>query len=374
MYLLNLRNACIFAIAVLFVSCKEEKAPLIIPTTYDGANFDANVSDESSLRTQLSALSSYMKRAENVLNKLEADSLTKYYANNGTPSLKSITATYYSNNIENSYFPTMVTCSQNVYDVALGAVALNGGVYGARLLDKRGKETLQEVEKGLYEAALYNHLVTLSQGTITTATVDKMIRIYGAHANFPNTNTIANTSTPDAFIALYTARRDKNDGTGFYTKIRDQFIKLQAAVKAGSEYNDERNEAIASIKLLIEKSIMATVINYSYAAIPKFTSGTPTASSNASAIHDISESIGFIHGFKAIPAAHRKISDAQIDELLGLFYAPSNADASVYKFVTNPVTETTRISDVITKIQSIYGFTNAELIDFKTNWISAQGR
>jgi len=363
------------SLLTLFTACKkEEKTPLVIPTTYISTNFDANVSDENSLRNQLGSLSTYMKKAENVSNKLSDDSLTKYFTNNGTPSLKSITSTYFSNLIESSYFPTMVACSQNAYDIADGATATNGGVYGARLLDKRGKETLQEVEKGLYEAAFYNHLVTLSQGTMTEATVDKMIRIYGAHSSFPNTNTLANTSTPDAFIALYTARRDKNDGTGFYTKIRDQFIKLQAAVKAGSDYNQEKNEAIAEIKLLIEKSIMATVINYSYAAIPKFTSGSPTFVTNASGIHDLSECVGFIHGFKGVSSANRKITDTQIDELLALLHAPAGTDASMYKFVAEPVTETTKISDAIAKIKSIYGFTDAELIDFKTNWISSQGR
>jgi hypothetical protein len=359
---------------LLVTSCKEEKTPLVIPSTYSSSNFDANVTVENSLRAQLNVLSVYMKKAENVGNKLVADSLTNYFSNNGAPSLKSITAAYYSTLIESSYFPVMVASSQNAYDIADGATATNGGVYGARLLDKRGKETLQEVEKGLYAAALYNHLVSLTQGSMTEANVDKMIRIYGAHASFPNTNTLANTSTPDAFIALYTARRDKNDGTGFYTKIRDQFIKLQAAVKAGSDYNDEKNEAIAQIKLLIEKSLMATVINYSYAAIPKFTSATPTASTNAGGIHDLSECVGFIHGFKGVTSANRKITDPQIDELLTLLNAPAGADASMYKFVTDPVVESEKITAAIAKIKNIYGFTDAELIDFKSNWIAAQGR
>ena len=372
----SMRSYLPFFILMLSIlsSCKEEKTPLVIPSSYISTNFDANVSDENALRSQLSALSTYMKTAENVSNKLNIDSLNKYFSNNGTPTLKSITGTYFSNLIESSYFPTMVSCSQNAYDIADGATASNGGVYGARLLDKRGKETLQEVEKGLYEAAFYNYFISLTQGTLTEASVDKMVRIYGAHPNFPNTNTLANTSTPDAFIALYTARRDKNDGNGLYTKIRDQFIKLQAAIKAGSDYNEEKNAAIAELKILIEKAIMATVINYSYAAIPKFTSGTPTATSNASAIHDLSECVGFVHGFKAVASSNRKISDTQIDELLTLFNAPAAAEASMYKFVTDPVVESAKITSAINKIKTIYGFTDAELLDFKTNWIASQGR
>ena len=370
------KSICIvLMLAVFFSACKKEKTPLSLPTSYENENFDANVSNETSLATQLLALSTYMKKAENVANKLEADSLTKYYANTTTTTnLKSITASYINNLIENTYFPTLVSCSQNTYDIANGATATNGGVYGARLLDKRGKETLQETEKGLYAAALYNHIIALSQTTMTVQTVDKMVRIYGAHANFPNTNTLANTTTPDVLIALYAARRDKNDGTGLYTKIKNQFIKLQAAVKAGSEYNDEKNEAIAEVKLLIEKAIMATVINYSYAAIPKLTNASPTAALNASAIHDLSECVGFIHGFKAINATNRKITDTQIDELLTLLNAPAATDASMYLFVSNPVVETEKITQLVAKVKNIYGFTNAEVIDFKTNWIASQGR
>ncbi len=52
------------------------------------------------------------------------------------------------------------------------------------------QESLQEVEKGLFEAALYNHLVSLSEGELTSATVpDQMVAVCGAQPNFPNTKT-----------------------------------------------------------------------------------------------------------------------------------------------------------------------------------------
>ena len=248
-------------LVVLSFACnKEDKAPLVLPTTYTSANYDSNVLTEKAFRSQMAALTSYMKRGENVLNKLEADSLTKYFTLNGTSPLKSITSTYYSNLIESTWFSTMVSSSQNVYDPLLGETAINGGVYSNRLLDKRAKETLQEIEKGLFSAALFNHLISLAQNSMTEASVDKMVCIYGAHPTFPNTNNLANTTTPDAYIALYAARRDKADGNGFYTKTKDQFIKLKAAIAAGNNYNEEKNAAIAEIKLLIEKSLMATVI------------------------------------------------------------------------------------------------------------------
>jgi hypothetical protein len=372
---------CVAAIASVFTACKKDdpivtptKTPLVIPTVYSSTNFAANVTTEASVRNQMNALTSYMKRGENVANKLNIDSLNKYFANNGIPSLSAITQPYYKNLITTGWFQTMVDCSQNAYDPANGATATNGGVFGARLLDKKGKENLQEIEKGMFEATMYSHFITLTQGTITAETVDKMISIYGAHPNFPNTNTAANTPTPDGFIALYAARRDKNDGNGFYTKTKAQFLKLQAAVAAGVNYNQERDEAIAEIKLLMEKALMATVVHYGFTAITKLSTTSPPATTLSSGLHDLGEAVGFTHGFKAIAAAQRKITDTQIDEVLSLLLAPSNADASMYKFVTNGTTELAKITLAQQKIKAIYGFTETEMDEFKNNWISVQAR
>jgi hypothetical protein len=372
------RFSALLVLYVTFISCDKNdnvKVPLDIPATYTSANFTANVATEAGLRTQLLTLTSQMKKGESIANKLNIDTLNKYFSNNGTTSLKSITQAYYSNLIETAFFPTMVTNSQNAYDPATGATATNGGVYGARLFDKGGKEVLQEVEKGLFEAAFYNHFISLTQGTIDSNTVDKMISIYGAHPNFPNTNTAANTTTPDAFIALYAARRDKNDGNGFYVKIKNQFIKLRAAVKAGAQYNTERDEAIAEIKLQMEKALMSTVIHYGYAAITKLSTTNPPATTISGGLHDLAEGVGFTHGFKAIPQANRKITDAQIDEVLSLLLASSNnAEASMYKFVTSGTTELAKIIQAQQKLKAIYGFTDTEMDEFKNNWISVQGR
>ena len=96
-------------VSILTISCKKEdnKTPLVIPTTYDSTGYSANVLTEQNLRTQLAALATYMKKGDNVANKLALDSLN-YYFQTGTPSLKSITLTYYSNLIENTWFGKMV--------------------------------------------------------------------------------------------------------------------------------------------------------------------------------------------------------------------------------------------------------------------------
>ncbi len=373
--LLSIFAACV----VLATSCKkdddktETKAPLSIPSSYVSADYSTNVATEAALKTQLSGLSTYMKTAESGTTTLDLVTLKDKFST-GTTSLKSVTGAYFVSRIENDWFPVMVAASGNTYDPANGATATKGGSFGNRLLDKGAKENLQEIEKGLFAAALYNHLATISNGTLTLADVDKMISVIGASPAFPNTNTAANTTSPDALAALYMARRDKNDGNGVYGQMKANFIKLQAAVKAGSAYDAEKNEAIAAIKLNIEKGMMATAINYGYAAITKFTTTNPPATTLSGGLHDLGEAIGFIHGFKAVPQQHRKITDAQIDEILVLLNAPANADATVYKFITEGASELQKITQAQAKIKAVYGFSDAEMLDFKQNWISAQGR
>ncbi len=375
----NLKQISLFLFACLvFAACKknkvEEKPTLQIPTEYASANYTANVTAEASVRKQLATLTTYMKKAEDGIYKLSMESLSYYFNNNGTPALSSITPAYYRNLMTNNWFAVMVDGSANAYDPANGETANNGGVYGARLLDKRAKETNQEIEKGLFEAAMYNHFVNLTLTKITPETVDKMLCIYGAHPNFPNTNTAANTPTPDAVIALYAARRDKNDGNGLYSQIKNQFLKLKAATIAGDAYLDEQNSAVAELKILLEKAIMATVIHYGFAATSKLNSTTPTPLLMAGALHDLGENVGFVHGFKTVPQAQRKITDAQIDEILALLLAPAGSDATMYKFVTNPESEIPKIGQFQQKIKAIYGFTDAQMEDFKYNWIALNNR
>ncbi len=357
-------------------SCKKEsdKIPLVIPVEYVSDSYTSNITIESSVRTQMAALTSYMKKGEKIANKLTLDSLNYYFSANGNPSISSITQSYYKNLINGSWFPVMEQCSQNSYTPYDGMIATNGGVYGGRLLDKRSKETLQEIEKGLYTAALYNHFINLSTNLTDPTTVDKMICIYGASIAFPNTNIAANTPTPDAFIANYAARRDKNDGLGFYDQIKSQFLKLQAAVTQGSAYNMERDEAVASLKELIEKAVMATVIYYGYEGTTKLSTSNPPETTISGGLHDFGEAVGFVHGFKSIPQEHRTITDAQLDEVLNALLAPDGKDASMYQFVTDGVNKLPGITTYQELLQDVYDFSETDMEDFKINWVTLQGR
>lgn len=359
----------------LVIGCKKpaEKDPLNVPSVYDGTNFAANTATENAVLTQLIALTDEAKKGRTAANSVASSELLSLYEA-GNPSLSSVTSNYYKGILTQSggWFDVLAAASGKTWNPG---DATNGGVYGGYLFNGKGVEPEQIIEKGLFQAALYNHAVNLTNGALDATTADKLVAIFGAKPAFANSgSTNVAVENRDRAVANYGARRDKNDGNGLYTQIKTAFITLQAAIKAGSDYNEERDKAIADIQLLWEKIIAGTVINYCHSPIEKLSATNPTDADKAAALHAIGEGIGFIHGFKTINTGKRKITDAQIDEILTLFNAPASGEANTYRFATEPTAELNKLQEVITKLKGIYGFSDAEIEDFKSNWVSVQGR
>ncbi len=363
--------------AFFLVGCNndnDEKDPLLIPTTYDGAAFAANTATQAAVRTQLDKLVNEAKKGRTAGAKVTFDALNGLYTT-GTPSLKSITTTYYDGRLSGNggWLDELAKASGSTYTPTAPSGG-QGGVYGAYLFDENGLELEQLIEKGLFGAAMYNHAVALANGAITLATVDQMVSIFGAHPDFPNTNNAAKTSNPDKFLANYAARRDKNDGNGLYSQMKNAFIKLQAALKAGDDYKLEQEEALEAIFTTWEKINAATIINYCHQTIAGLSATNPTDAQKSAALHAYGEGVGFTHGWRGLSSKYKIISDAQIDEILTLLNAPQNGTPTSYKFVTDPVTELPKLTQVITKLKGIYKFSDQEIEDFKKNWVSEQGR
>lgn len=354
---------------------KDPKIDLVIPTTYDGSAFATNAEAELNLLTKLTAISNEMKKGRVNGVEVELSALTAIF-NDGTPSLKTTSSTYYSAIIEN-LLSELSKASGGTYEP--GEPTGDGGTFGPEgsnryLFDENGVELEQLVEKGMYGAVLYNHASTLLSGTIDATTADKVLAIFGAHPSFPNSNDGTKHANPDKFIANYTARRDKNEtaNPGFYLQIKNALIKLQAAGKAGADYKKEQQEAADAIRINWEKGNASTIINYAYSIVSKLSVTSPTDTDKAAAIHSVGECIGFVQGLKTVSG--KKITDAQLDEILVLLNAPAEGTATVYKFATDGENELPKIQQIITKLQEIYGFSNTEVEEFKQNWVSVQGR
>jgi hypothetical protein len=352
------------------------KTDLEIPSAYDGSSFAANTQTQTALLNQLSALTDEAKTG-----RLASSTVTRQALENlfraGSPALSAEITPYFKNKLEGDggWFDELAKSSSTTWTPQAPNGSSQGGVYGGYLFDEYGLEIEQLVEKGQFNATLYNHAVGLMAGEISLQTADQLVAIFGAKPAFANSGS-GNVATEnrDRAMANYGARRDKNDGHGMYSQIKTAFITLQAAVRAGENYREEQEEALQNIQLLWEKINAATVINYCHTPISLLSETNPSEQQVGAALHAIAEGIGFIHGLKTIDPQYRRISDAQIDQMLVLFNAPANGVASVYKFATDPASELPKLLQAIAELKAIYSFSDQEIEDFKSNWVSVQGR
>lgn len=254
------------------------------------------------------------------------------------------------------------------------------------LFDEHVLELEQVVEKGLFAAAMYNHAVSLiNAGNITEATIDKLVEIYGARPGFGN-NERNSDPNRDRFSAQYAARRsDSTNANSLYAQIKRNLITAKAAVKAGSAFNAQRDQALADFKLNWEKALAATVINYCHSTLQGLTAQNRDDGIVSGAMHAYGEAVGFLSGWRAVPAAQRRITDAQIDELLDLLRAPydqtTSAQSYLFLSTSSATAQLFRLdgrndpnNGVIERLAQIYGFTNQEVEDFRRNWVAFQNR
>ena len=355
-----------------FSACEEDDDILTLPDTYDGSNFEANTSAEASARAALANLTAAAKTGRTPGTTVDGDNLLALYRV-GIPDLESISTDYYAGRLTGAdgWLQELAKASGGTY--APGEPTGEGGTYGGYLFDEHGLELEQLIEKGLFGAALYHHAIDLMRGDITPATVDQLVSIFGAHPSFPNTDNGSSTSTPDVYMAKYAARRDKNDGNGLYTRMRQTFIELQASA-LDDRYPVDQEEALNTLQTTWEQANAATIINYCHATISGLSNTNPTESQIGNALHAYSEAVGFLHGWRTLPDDYRLITDAEIDQLLVLLNAPHDAEPTSYRFATDPVNELPKLTEVIETLQGIYGFTEQQIEDFRMNWVSEQGR
>ncbi len=360
----------IVAMAITLASCSNTSdplPPLVVPTAYDSAQYTANTIADYKLRSDIITLTNLMKTGRVAGTTVDAAALTAEYA-----PIRPLTGSYYAPLVD-TYLATLARVSGKLHNWQASPEAPDaGGVYGGYLFDEYGVEMEQLVEKGLFTASLYLQATSVMSAPLTPASVDRIVALFGANPAFPNTDRAAVNA--DRFSAAYAARRDQNDGKGFYTQFRDQAIRLQAAVKAGANYATDRDAAAAAIRDIWERAIMATAINYTYGMVDGLSATTVTEASRGSAMHAFGECVGFLHGWKAIPQSMRRITDTQIDAILLLLNVPANGTWTPQVFWQNPVSSLSRVLEARNSIRAIYGFSDTEMESFKSNWVNAQNR
>lgn len=338
---------------------------LTIPEGYDGAAFEVNAKDELAVIEQIKALGAAMKAAEDDLTKKPTKAELMALFEGGTPSLKSVTTTHYAGYLDGVFGAFAEAAGQEAApsDPPTG----KGGKYVTWIFDQYGTDLRQAMEKGLYGAAMFHHASKVAAAAASDADVDKVIASFGAHPSFPGDDKAA--EHPDVFSAQYAERRDPKDpaNPGHYLRFKAAAIKAQAAARKGDACKAERDEALKAMLTEWETSHFATFAFYMNDAAKKLTTEPATAETAGGGLHGYGEAVAFLHGFKGLPAEERKISDAQIDELLALLGAtPGNVTS--YKMVTEAASEAPKLLQALSKISDIYGFTPAQIESYKTNY------
>lgn len=345
-----------FLLALMMIGCSDDGVqPIDIPTIYDSNGYANAVLAENVLIKQHQDFVNLLKTGRisgTVVDYSAALSGMQAHLNEANDSLKAIFP---------AYLLELTKASGNTYD-PYAASQTQGGTYGGYLFDENGLEIEQILDKASFFGLFYHKASRMS---ITSESTHKLIALFGATPRFSNSD--RTTNFPDILSASYAARRDKNDGNGLYATFKRNVIAMQAHQKAGSEYINETLSDRKSVLLTWEKAILATVVNYCYSAHAKFTMTNPQANDNGAGLHAVGESIGFLGGLKGIP--EKKISNAQVDELLSLL--KSNKPAV---FVTDAFTNAPALLQVVSRIKTIYGFTDQEIEDFKVNWVTTQNR
>ncbi len=353
-----------------------------LPTSYVSAAYETNAAQELALRQAFSDFTSPMSRIESgyadggtpdggvTLDQLAA----LFSADAGGTSVRGAATVYYQGQVD-ALLADFVAAYNNG---APAQYAPNAQTPGARanlagtsvwMFNARGVDIRQKIEKGLYNAAFFNHAASLvAPGKpITEATIDRLVAAFGAHPTFPN-SPAATQANRDVNAAGYAARRDSNDPAkpGPYQRAQQALIKAKASIAAGEKCNADRDAALSAFFLEWEKSQYATVVYYLVDNQKKLAANPQDL---AAILHAHGEVLGFIAGFRTIDSRYRKITDAQIEALLQKAYAPEGSPAQVYRVVTDNIAEVLpNITGVLADVKSIYGFTDAEMKDFETNY------
>ncbi len=342
----------LLAFSLAFTGCDDDDDNGITITddqTWDFADFQSNTTESRALATNLADMTTEMKRGRDAANTVAITDLTAYFTA-GSPSLSEVSTTYYRDRV-NTWFTRLTAASGNTHTP--GDSASNGGVYGGYLFDAETRELEQFIEKGLFNAAMFNQALNVYlNGDVTAADVDQAFVCYGADVNFPNNG-------DDSFIAKYAARRDNG---GFYSNLRVQFLTARIAAEEGN--TEALNNSIEQIRTLWEAASAATVINYLYSTIDGLDDASASDDQKASAYHAWAEAIGFLYGFKSV--AGTVVTDSQIDQ----WVAAMQYD-NPYSLETS-TSNLQGLQTVIDEIANLYGFSDPSI--YQINDVSANGR
>lgn len=331
------------ATTFLFTACDEETPNYEIPTTYDFENVD--YSGQTQRLAQLSELKSYLVTAELNGATLDANKLHAMYTNDaanagfsGTydaskqlrdKTLSTVQATF--DGLLDSIAVVSLSANAVAADGQAGVVTSNSGTK-KYLLNAKGVEYTQFIEKGLMGACFYyqaatvytgpdkmnvdNETITPGKGTTMEHHWDEAFGYAGIPTNFPtNTDGLA-------FWGKYSNVVNATLGTN--QAWMNAFLKGRAAIT----HKDlaTRDEAIVELRNVWEQIVAGTAIHYFNVALNNEADWAVRA-------HALSEAGAFVYSLQF--NADKTVTNAQVNALLTHLGGSSDFHAMNFYNTTN---------------------------------------
>lgn len=353
-----------FVLSLVLLACGPAvQAPSCTADTYPDEGYAANAAAELDLRTRLDALGDKMDEAK--AGRPTAAELEALFSA-GTPSLRSISSEPARAAISEVFGALELAAGTpwTPVDPPVG----NGGLFGTHVYNARGVDLPETVEKVVFAGTQLNEAARLMTETATVADVDRMVALFGASPAFPMDDKAA--VNPDVFVAKY-AKKRTNPGAatpGPYLAIKAAFMNARASVKGGPACAAERTAAFAQVREQWERALLGTAVNYLNSAANTFAKASPTEVEKGNALHQVGEAVGFLRGLQTLPAQHRIITDAQLEQVLTTLGGTTLGGSEAFRYVTATSSTIDKLGTAVTQIQAARQFTPEEIATFKASF------
>lgn len=347
-------------------------------STWGAPSWDENTAEPRALRDRLAALTgpALMRGVETgaVALTASADLSAAYEA--GTPSLASVTTTYFDGKVDDVFdeFGAAVGAgAQDLVDAAGDwAAGEEGGIWSTDTFafNEGGLEIRQILDKGLFGGgALYRYAIGLTTGDIDAATIDALAAAFGANSALnPGPSNDPLPDNQNVVSANYVYRM------GLYGQAKQALIDAKAYA-GDAACTAERDNALQRFFDVWERGLFARFVLYSNDGA----TGVAEAMDDdalAEALNVQSEGIGLVLGFHALPdpasgplrGRVRRMTDAQIASVLsalGVDVDGDLGDATIGQFVADPLGYASAVTQVEDVIAEAFDLSPADLESYR---------
>jgi hypothetical protein len=338
-----------------------------VPSAYESPAFATNAKEELDLKARFDELEARMKAAEGTGTSIVTTAELRAVYEQGAPSLKSV-STSAAQAFADGYFVAFGDAMGKTWTPDLleadggdaGAPTVGGKYTGGTYhFSVTGVDLREAMQKTLLGGAFYNHALVLASGPVTEATVDRLLASSGASIKLAGNTSPDAGDEADELIAEYASKRDNKASATFgpYRRMRFALLSAKAASAAGAKCSEDLKAALSIFFAEWEKATYATAIYYLNDAAARALASPPKTEG---ALHVYGEALGFVQSFKGIAQDRRKITDAQIDDLLAKMASPTP-----YQLATRTSDVVPKLVETINAIAAVYGWTPEEVDAFK---------